>query len=99
MEIYKKKFIWNNLKALLKNPLLIWYASSTNLYMVSKEKLYEALVGLGFTSAKFDRSLFTRFTMYHTTFLLVYVDDILVTGSNPCVIQQLISQLNKSFFS
>ena len=61
------------------------------------EKLYEALVGLGFTSAKSDRSLFTRFTMYHTTFLLVYVDDILVTGSNPCVIQQLISQLNKSF--
>ena len=35
--------------------------------------------------------------MDHTTFLLVYVDDILVTGSNPCVIQQLISQLNKSF--
>ena len=35
--------------------------------------------------------------MDHTIFLLVYVDDILVTSSNPCVIQQLISQLNKSF--
>ncbi|RVW60112.1 Retrovirus-related Pol polyprotein from transposon RE1 [Vitis vinifera] len=61
------------------------------------EKLYEALVDLGFTSTKSDQSLFTRFIMNHTTFLLVYVDDILVTGNNPCVIQQLISQLNKSF--
>ncbi|KAL6325708.1 hypothetical protein AAG906_023592 [Vitis piasezkii] len=49
------------------------------------EKLYEALIGLGFTSAKSYQSLFTRFTMDHTTFLLVYVDDILVTSSNPCV--------------
>ena len=62
------------------------------------EKLYEALVGLGFTYAKSDRSLFTRFIMDHTTFLLVYVDDILVSGNNPRVIQQLISQLNKSFY-
>ena len=36
--------------------------------------------------------------MDHTTFLLVYVDDILVSGNNPRVIQQLISQLNKSFY-
>ena len=61
------------------------------------EKLYESLIDLGFTSAKSDQSLFTRFTMDHTTFLLVYVDHILVTGNNPSVIQQLISQLNKSF--
>ena len=36
--------------------------------------------------------------MDHTTFLLVYVDDILVTSNNPRVIQQLISQLNKNFY-
>ena len=41
--------------------------------------------------------MFSRFTTDHTNFLLVYVDDILVISCNPCIIQQLISQLNRSF--
>ena len=61
------------------------------------EKLYTTLVGFGFTFAKFDRSLFTTFTMNHTTFFLIYVDNMLVIGSNPCVVQRLISQLNRIF--
>ena len=61
------------------------------------EKLYTTLISLGFTCSKSDQFLFTRFTIDHTTFLLVYVDDILVISCNPCIIQQLISQLNRSF--
>lgn len=52
---------------------------------------------LVFISAKSDQSLFVRFTRNHTTFVLVYVDDILVIGSDYVVVQTLITQLNKSF--
>lgn len=45
-------------------------------------KLVNELRGLGFTQSKNDYSLFTKNNDDHTTLLAVYVDDILVTGSN-----------------
>jgi len=46
------------------------------------QKLSTTLVRMGFSSSKSDISLFTRFTPADTIFLLVYVDDILITGSS-----------------
>ena len=61
------------------------------------EKLYSALLDLGFTTAKSDQSLFIRFTSQHITFVLFMFDDILVIGKDSQVIRALISQLNWQF--
>ncbi|XP_025702675.1 uncharacterized mitochondrial protein AtMg00810-like [Arachis hypogaea] len=44
-----------------------------------------------------DVSLFTRFTLISSTYILVYVDDILVTGTSEAKIASLVSQLNNTF--
>ena len=61
------------------------------------EKLSAALYTFGFVSAKSDQSLFIRVTQSHSTYILVYVDDILITGSNELVVTHLITSLNKEF--
>lgn len=54
-------------------------------------------MSFGFVSAKSDQSLFLRFTPSHITYVLVYVDDILVTDSDTTAITSLIAQLNSEF--
>ena len=44
--------------------------------------LKEALLSFGFHGAREDQSLFIRITTLHTTFVLVYVDDIFISGSS-----------------
>ncbi|XP_024020247.1 uncharacterized protein LOC112091288 [Morus notabilis] len=61
------------------------------------DKLKNALFAQGFTSSKSDQSLFIRFSSQHVTFILVYVDDILITGSDEKEVQQLITLLNDCF--
>jgi len=60
-------------------------------------KLSTTLEHLGFQSTKSDSSLFVQFTNNHTLFVLVYVDDILITGSSHEAIQQIIKQLSNEF--
>ena len=43
------------------------------------ETLYAALRSLGFESAKFDKSLLIKHTKSSVLYVLVYVDDILIT--------------------
>lgn len=64
---------------------------------VGFKKLHGALASLGFTSIKSYQSLFVRITPQHCTYLLVYVDDILITGNYPQVITSLIADLNNAF--
>ena len=59
--------------------------------------LTATLLKLGFVASKADTSLFTRFTTMSTTYLLVYVDDIIITNSNDKELQHLIHSLNRSF--
>ena len=46
------------------------------------EKLRNVLLTFGFISARSNQSLFIQFTTIHKIFVLVYVDDILVTRYN-----------------
>ena len=46
------------------------------------EKLHQALGTLGFSSTKSDQSLFIKITPTYSTYILVYVDDILITDNN-----------------
>ena len=60
-------------------------------------KLSIALQQLGFKPTKSDVSLFTKVTLSTTTYILIYVSDIIVTGSSPTYIIELIQHLNSSF--
>nr|KYP52829.1 hypothetical protein KK1_025215 [Cajanus cajan]KYP69810.1 hypothetical protein KK1_009016 [Cajanus cajan] len=60
-------------------------------------KLAFTLASFGFVSAKCDNSLFIHFTANSITYMLVYVDDILITGNNVDFVQHIISKLNKLF--
>ncbi|KAM1108382.1 hypothetical protein ACFX2B_004976 [Malus domestica] len=60
------------------------------------EAFYSALVSLGFSSSSSDTSLFIKKDSF-ITFILVYVDDIIITGSSPALCQSIISQLQSLF--
>ncbi|RVX10831.1 Retrovirus-related Pol polyprotein from transposon RE2 [Vitis vinifera] len=61
------------------------------------QKLRVALVDYGFQSSRAETSLFTHHTASDILILLVYVDDILVTGSNPKLVSHFISYLHEKF--
>ena len=62
------------------------------------DKLKETLLKFECKSSKCDPSLFVYSKGSSTTYMLVYVDDIIITGNNPSLIKQLISKLNTFFF-
>lgn len=60
-------------------------------------RLPTALLSLGFLSFQLDPSLFTYHLGSVHAFLLIYVDDILVTSNDPSFIISLISNLQEDF--
>lgn len=61
------------------------------------DKLKSTLITFGFTASRCDPSLFTYKSNSQVVYLLVYVDDIIITGSSSILIQQLTDKLNSSF--
>jgi hypothetical protein len=59
--------------------------------------LTDALLEFGFLQSLVDPSLFVLHYGSHHLFLLVYVDDILVTSSHVDLIQSLLHQLKVNF--
>lgn len=55
------------------------------------------LVQLGFQSSKADTSLFIFTQGIHITLVLIYVDDIVITGSDSSYITSLINKLSQRF--
>ena len=60
-------------------------------------RLSQQLIELGFSESKLDYSLFTLITAQHKIFVLIYVDDIIVTGSNGLTVNDFIQQLKSKF--
>jgi hypothetical protein len=60
-------------------------------------RLSQFLLDLGFSASLVDTSLFTYISGTLKIFLLVYVDDIVVTGTHPHIISSLISCMQKEF--
>jgi hypothetical protein len=69
-----------------KQALRAWYS-----------KLSTKLVQLGFTISKVDTSLFIYNKSRVTIFLLVYVDDIVITSSSPSATTALLDDLRSKF--
>ncbi|CAL9203433.1 unnamed protein product, partial [Musa hybrid cultivar] len=55
------------------------------------------LLSIGFINSKSDTSLFLRQHHGNTIYLLVYVDDIIVTGNDPLEVQTFLNQLADRF--
>lgn len=52
---------------------------------------------MGFQLSKSDTSLFLKYTCRDILVILIYVDDILISGSNQTHIEQVIKQLGLEF--
>lgn len=61
------------------------------------KKLHDFLLSIGFQCSKSDNSLFFNCTQNYKLFLLVYVDDIILTGSDSTLLSSIISQLDQAF--
>ena len=61
------------------------------------QKLSTTLQAFGFHFFKSDSSLFVQFHSSYTIFILIYVDDIIITGSCIQEVQNLIFKLNYCF--
>lgn len=61
------------------------------------ENLNDTLIRVGYRSAKSDNSLFTKFSNKTTIYVLMYVDNFLITGNSSNEINQLIQHLNQEF--
>uniref|UniRef100_A0A803Q9W1 Integrase catalytic domain-containing protein n=1 Tax=Cannabis sativa TaxID=3483 RepID=A0A803Q9W1_CANSA len=61
------------------------------------DKLHQCLLSFGFVSSKSDHSLFINHSETSTTLVLVYVDDILITGSDLAMVDNLVAALNTRF--
>jgi hypothetical protein len=59
--------------------------------------LSDQLLELGFVRSCSDSSFFTRCTPQHTTYVLIYVDGILITSSTPYGITSLLQSLQVDF--
>ena len=55
------------------------------------KKLCHAFVALGFISTKSDQSLFVNIILHYSTCVLVYTNDILLSGSSVLFIQQIVN--------
>jgi hypothetical protein len=56
--------------------------------------LSDFLISIGFHAPKVDTSLFILYVGANIFYLLVYVDDILLTGSNSAMLHRLIQLLS-----
>ncbi|GAU37351.1 hypothetical protein TSUD_395330 [Trifolium subterraneum] len=61
------------------------------------DKLTQALLHMGFVKSRCDPSLLVHNQNGTCTYVLIYMDDILITGSTPTLINDLINKLNVQF--
>uniref|UniRef100_A0A2N9GWR7 Reverse transcriptase Ty1/copia-type domain-containing protein n=1 Tax=Fagus sylvatica TaxID=28930 RepID=A0A2N9GWR7_FAGSY len=99
-----KQFLWHNHLALLIQLFLPTFVTCKSLCMGSNrplvprfERFTSHLLTLGFVASVADASLFILSHESVTVYLLLYVDDIIITGNNSTAISNIISQLSTAF--
>lgn len=102
MDYCRKKSSWNNQQALKLATSLVCKLQKA-LYGLKQaprawfDKLTFTLHEFVFRSSKCDSSFFVITTSQHCTYVLVFVDDILITGSSKKVVSLLVKHLNMEF--
>lgn len=61
------------------------------------DRLKPALVTIGYQSTKSDSSLFIKSSQSSSIYILIYVDDLIITGDHQNEINQIICYLDKQF--
>jgi len=59
------------------------------------DALTDSLIQMGFKMSESDNSLFVLHNLGVTIYILIYLDDIILTGSNETLLQQVITSLSK----
>lgn len=91
MVFYKKKCIWNRIEN--GEPVRKMKKEIYGLKQAPKvwfDKLKATLVRLGYKPTRSDNSLFTKFYRGTLTYVPIYVDDFIITGSNDNGIRNII---------
>jgi len=96
MGICRKKFIWSNLQVLLLRGVF-WIGMSSSQIFIWSQTVSQAWFGkfssvvkkFGMTRSEADHSVFYRHSNAGCIYLVVYVDDIVLTGSDHHGISQL----------
>lgn len=60
-------------------------------------RLSSQLLDFGFTASQSDSSLFIYHFAVVTTYVLIYVDDIIITSSKPAAIKKLLNRMESEF--
>ena len=87
MEICKKKYTWNNLLAMSRMTLALFFASR-NLFIVKQDprawygKMDSFLIATGFSRFHSNPNVYTKKVGIHLIILVLYVDDLILTGSD-----------------
>lgn len=104
MDFLIKRCLWNNQRVLFMIQNLIMFADYKNLSMAlnrlqehGSNDYHINLIELGFQESVKDYSPFSLHTANTKIFILIYVDDILVTGCNSSLISDLIHTLHGIF--
>ncbi|KAM1561051.1 hypothetical protein ACFX1Z_004225 [Malus domestica] len=66
--------------------------------LLQEEWFTSFLPGLGFQLSQADPSLFVKHTSQGTVVILLYVDDVILTGSDPQLVYDVIADLTKEFY-
>lgn len=100
MATYRRHFICISLPIFVFLDIRIMCAYYRNLYMVSSSLLElvfyrfaQYILQFGFVNHQYDSSLFIYHQVSHTAYLLIYVDDIMITTSSIEFLQHIISTL------
>lgn len=105
MVIYRSMCTLRNLRDMLIHGSLIMCANCTKLYIYGLKQVprawYEMLskspIKKGFHNSLADSSLFVLSEGTNLVYVLVYVDDILITGNNSHLVNTTIQSLGSDF--
>jgi hypothetical protein len=103
MDICKKKSTWNNLLAMSRMTLSLFVALR-NLFMVLSKlprawyaKMDNFLIATGFSRCHYDPNVYTKKVGSHLIILVLYVDDLILTGSDSKILNHVKTSLKKKF--
>lgn len=87
-KVGREHLVYKLIKALygLRQAPRAWYA-----------KLNSCLENLGFTKCPYEHAVYTRKEGGETLIIAVYVDDLLVTGSDKALIKRFVEQMSSNF--
>nr|XP_048337142.1 uncharacterized mitochondrial protein AtMg00810-like isoform X1 [Ziziphus jujuba var. spinosa] len=106
MVISKRQFTWSNHRGSVIHTNLHMFAVyrlHKSLYGLKQaprawfDKLSTYLFHMGFVCSRADPSMFVYKTADHLIILLIYVDDVLITGTSSAIISKCIQRLGTAF--